>query len=93
MQKRVNPFATPIVRNEEPKEEKVVQKPVYKEPVYEEVPDMKATLTISPRSVTIKPNDVEVEFGTNPYTNGYQVLSGEILEKDGKEVFKIITHL
>ena len=36
MQKRVNPFATPIVRNEEQKEEKVVQKPVYREPVYEE---------------------------------------------------------
>ena len=36
MQKRVNPFATPIVRNEEPKEEKVVQKTVYREPIYEE---------------------------------------------------------
>ena len=36
MQKRVNPFATPIVRNEEKKEEKTVQKPVYREPIYEE---------------------------------------------------------
>ena len=36
MQKRVNPFAKPIVRNEEPIEEKVAQKPVYREPIYEE---------------------------------------------------------
>lgn len=38
MQKRVNPFATPIVRNEEPKEEKVVQKTIYEEPEYVEEP-------------------------------------------------------
>ncbi|MBQ8292623.1 MAG: hypothetical protein IJX78_02300 [Bacilli bacterium] len=38
MQKRVNPFATPIVKNEEPKEEKVVTKPVYEEPEYVEEP-------------------------------------------------------
>ena len=36
MQKRTNPFATPIVRNEEQKEEKTVQKTVYREPIYEE---------------------------------------------------------
>ncbi len=36
MQKRTNPFATPIVRNEEQREEKTVQKTVYREPVYEE---------------------------------------------------------
>lgn len=36
MQKRVNPFATPIVKEEEPKEEKVISKTVYREPIYEE---------------------------------------------------------
>lgn len=38
MQKRVNPFATPIVRNEEPKQEKTISKPVYEEPIYEDEP-------------------------------------------------------
>ncbi len=36
MQKRVNPFATPIVKKEEPKEEKVITRPVYEEEIYEE---------------------------------------------------------
>lgn len=36
MQKRVNPFATPIVKNDEPKEEKTTIKTVFDDDVYEE---------------------------------------------------------
>ncbi len=38
MQKRTNPFATPIIKEDEPQVEKAVKKAVYEEVYYEEEP-------------------------------------------------------
>ena len=49
---------------------------------YNEVPDLKASLTIVPRKIIIKPCDVTFYYGSDPIANGYEILSGVILNDD-----------